>query len=76
MDIQTIIRYCGRRYQETDFGQRQVGQRYSGFISGGHKFSGVVAGSFPYVFLMLAVIAALWFWPEIALWLATTMRGK
>ena len=45
-------------------------------ISGGAKFSEVVAGSFPYVFLMLAVIAALWFWPEIALWLPTTMRGK
>ena len=45
-------------------------------ISGGHKFSEVVAGSFPYVFLMLAVIAMLWFWPEIALWLPTTMRGK
>ena len=45
-------------------------------ISGGAKFSEVVAGSFPYVFLMLAVIAALGFWPEIALWLPTTMRGK
>ncbi|MFN0163355.1 MAG: TRAP transporter large permease [Burkholderiales bacterium] len=45
-------------------------------ISGGAKFSEVVAGSFPYVFLMLAVIAMLWFWPEIALWLPTTMRGK
>jgi len=45
-------------------------------ISGGAKFSEVVAGSFPYVFLMLFVIALLWFWPEIALWLPTTMRGK
>ena len=45
-------------------------------ISGGAKFSEVVAGSFPYVFLMLGVIAMLWFWPEIALWLPTTMRGK
>ncbi len=45
-------------------------------ISGGAKFSEVVAGSFPYVFLMLGVIALLWFWPEIALWLPTTMRGK
>jgi len=45
-------------------------------ISGGHKFSEVVAGSFPYVILMLVVIAMLWFWPEIALWLPTTMRGK
>jgi C4-dicarboxylate transporter, DctM subunit len=45
-------------------------------ISGGAKFSEVAAGSFPYVFLMLAVIAMLWFWPEIALWLPTTMRGK
>ena len=45
-------------------------------ISGGAKFSEVVAGSFPYVFLMLIVIAMLWFWPEIALWLPTTMRGK
>ncbi len=45
-------------------------------ISGGAKFSEVVAGSFPYVFLMLGVIAMLWVWPEIALWLPTTMRGK
>ena len=45
-------------------------------ISGGAKFSEVVAGSVPYVFLMLVVIAMLWFWPEIALWLPTTMRGK
>ena len=45
-------------------------------ISGGHKFYEVAAGSFPYVFLMLLVIVALAIWPELALWLPDTMRGK
>lgn len=44
-------------------------------ISGGAKFSEVAAGSAPYVALMLLVILALCLWPEIALWLPTTMRG-
>jgi C4-dicarboxylate transporter DctM subunit len=44
-------------------------------ISGGAKFSEVVAGSAPYVALMLLVILMLCLWPEIALWLPTTMRG-
>ena len=44
-------------------------------ISGGHSFSDVVIGSFPYCFLMLFVIALLCFFPEIALWLPTTVRG-
>jgi C4-dicarboxylate transporter DctM subunit len=44
-------------------------------ISGGAKFSEVAAGSAPYVGLMLLVILLLCFWPEIALWLPTTMRG-
>ena len=45
-------------------------------ISGGHKFHEVAAGSVPYVFLMLLVILALAVWPELALWLPDTMRGK
>jgi C4-dicarboxylate transporter, DctM subunit len=44
-------------------------------ISGGAKFSEVAAGSAPYVALMLLVILMLCFWPGIALWLPTTMRG-
>ena len=44
-------------------------------ISGGAKFSEVAAGSAPYVGLMLLVILMLCLWPEIALWLPTTMRG-
>ncbi|MBI2741709.1 MAG: TRAP transporter large permease subunit [Rhodospirillales bacterium] len=44
-------------------------------ISGGAKFSAVAAGSAPYVALMLLVILMLCLWPEIALWLPTTMRG-
>jgi tripartite ATP-independent transporter DctM subunit len=44
-------------------------------ISGGAKFSEVAAGSAPYVALMLLVILMLCVWPEIALWLPTTMRG-
>ena len=44
-------------------------------ISGGAKFSAVAAGSAPYVGLMLLVIFMLCLWPEIALWLPTTMRG-
>jgi tripartite ATP-independent transporter DctM subunit len=45
-------------------------------ISGGAKFSEVAIGSAPYVLLMLLVILLLCFWPEIALWLPTTMRGS
>jgi C4-dicarboxylate transporter DctM subunit len=45
-------------------------------ISGGAKFSEVVAGSTPYVFLMLIVIAILTVYPEIVTWLPETMRGK
>jgi C4-dicarboxylate transporter DctM subunit len=44
-------------------------------ISGGAKFSEVAAGSAPYVALMLFVILLLCLWPQIALWLPTTMRG-
>jgi len=45
-------------------------------ISGGAKFSEVVAGSTPYVVLMLIGIALLIFFPELATWLPETMRGK
>lgn len=45
-------------------------------ISGGAKFSEIVAGSTPYVFLMLIVIAILTVYPEIVTWLPETMRGK
>jgi C4-dicarboxylate transporter DctM subunit len=44
-------------------------------ISGGARFSDVAIGSFPYVILMLIGITLLAIWPEIALWLPTTMRG-
>ncbi len=33
----------------------------------------IVRGSAPYVLLMLAVIALVMFWPQIALWLPGTM---
>lgn len=44
-------------------------------ISGGYSFSEVVKGSAPYVVLMLLMILILCFFPGIALWLPTTMRG-
>ncbi len=44
-------------------------------ISGGYSFSEVVKGSAPYVILMLIMIVLLCVFPEIALWLPTTMRG-
>jgi C4-dicarboxylate transporter, DctM subunit len=44
-------------------------------ISGGRSFSDVVKGSLPYCFLMLLVILLLCFFPQIALWLPTTIRG-
>ncbi len=44
-------------------------------ISGGRSFSDVVQGSLPYCFLMLLVILILCFFPQIALWLPTTIRG-
>jgi len=43
-------------------------------ISGGAKFSDVSAGSFPYVLLMLLMIAVLAVWPELALWLPQTLK--
>ena len=45
-------------------------------ISGGRSFTDVVMGSLPYCFLMLLVILLLCIFPEIALWLPTTIRGK
>jgi tripartite ATP-independent transporter DctM subunit len=44
-------------------------------ISGGRSFAEVVRGSLPYCFLMLLVIVILCFFPGIALWLPTTLRG-
>ncbi len=44
-------------------------------ISGGAKFSDVSAGSFPYVILMLFMIAVLAVWPELALWLPQTLKN-
>jgi C4-dicarboxylate transporter, DctM subunit len=44
-------------------------------ISGGASFSEVVHGSIPYVILMLMMILLLALFPELALWLPTTMRG-
>lgn len=38
-------------------------------IAGEGSLKDVVLGSLPFVMLMLAVIAMLWFWPSIALWL-------
>ncbi|MGE0769755.1 MAG: TRAP transporter large permease, partial [Hyphomicrobiaceae bacterium] len=44
-------------------------------ISGGASFSEVVKGSIPYVILMLIMILVLAVFPDLALWLPTTMRG-
>lgn len=44
-------------------------------ISGGAPFSEVVKGSAPYVVLMLLMILVLAVFPDLALWLPTTMRG-
>lgn len=38
-------------------------------ISGGRPFKEVVLGTLPYVGIMLVVVAMLWIWPSIALWL-------
>jgi tripartite ATP-independent transporter DctM subunit len=43
-------------------------------ISGGAKFSEVSAGAFPYVLLMLLMIAVLAVWPELALWLPASLK--
>jgi len=45
-------------------------------ISGGASFADIVKGSVPYVGLMLILILLLAFFPELALWLPTTMRGS
>jgi len=45
-------------------------------ISGGASFAEIVRGSAPYVFIMLLLILLLAIFPEIALWLPTTMRGN
>jgi tripartite ATP-independent transporter DctM subunit len=45
-------------------------------ISGGASFADIVKGSVPYVGLMLIFILLLAFFPELALWLPTTMRGS
>ena len=42
-------------------------------ISGGAPFSEVVKGSFPFVFVMLATILLLALFPQLALWLPSTM---
>jgi len=42
-------------------------------ISGGYPFGDVVRGSVPFVFLMLLMILLLAVFPEIALWLPSTM---
>jgi C4-dicarboxylate transporter DctM subunit len=36
----------------------------------------IVRGAAPYVLLMLAVMALVMVWPQIALWLPGTMRGR
>jgi len=41
----------------------------------GGSFADVVLGSLPYVFIMLAFVAMLIVWPQIALWLPETMSG-
>ena len=41
----------------------------------GGSFADVVRGSLPYVFIMLAFVAMLIVWPQIALWLPQTMSG-
>jgi C4-dicarboxylate transporter DctM subunit len=41
----------------------------------GGSFADVVRGSLPYVFIMLAFVAMLIVWPQIALWLPETMSG-
>lgn len=38
-------------------------------IAGERSLKDVVLGSLPFVLLMLVVVAMLWFWPSIALWL-------
>ncbi|MEN9763649.1 MAG: Neu5Ac permease [Pseudomonadota bacterium] len=43
-------------------------------ISGGAKFSDVALGSAPYVVIMLFAIVILAIWPELALWLPSTLK--
>ncbi|MGD9802205.1 MAG: TRAP transporter large permease [Hyphomicrobiaceae bacterium] len=44
-------------------------------ISGGAAFSEIIRGSTPYVVLMLLMVLVLAVFPELALWLPTTMKG-
>ncbi len=43
-------------------------------ISGGAKFSDVALGSAPYVVIMLLAIVVLAIWPDLALWLPSTLK--
>ena len=42
-------------------------------ISEGHSFAEVVAGSVPYVVLILLMLLLLAIWPELATWLPATL---
>ena len=41
----------------------------------GAPMAPIVRGAPPYVLLMIAVMALVMVWPQIALWLPATMRG-
>ncbi len=42
----------------------------------GAPMAPIVRGALPYVLLMIAVMALVMIWPQIALWLPATMRGR
>ncbi len=42
-------------------------------ISGGHPFSEVVRGVIPFVVIIIAMVAILAVWPDLALWLPSMM---
>lgn len=43
-------------------------------ISGGAKFSDVALGSAPYVLIMLLAVVALAIWPDLVMWLPSTLK--
>ena len=44
-------------------------------VRGGGPFRDVVAGSLPFLFVMMAMIVLLIIWPDLALWLPAAFKG-
>ena len=53
-----------------------IGYMPAGFPVTRAPMGPIVRGAAPYVGLMIAVMAAVMLWPDIALWLPGTMMGR